>query len=431
MKIKLLILTFAYAIISWSCVEQKTYEIPLTKKVGYGNFNYSFVYAAPYDSDRNMSWRMPYLEPIGIPDDWTDVKVGDIDINIYQTTYQNYHSGLVDENSFEQIKAAWNWQPDSTELSKEELKTKVAFVQGKDASGRFLMKIDANNNLDFSDDESFYPVVMKQGMDMDSVVAENHILFSYEKLLNGKITEISAPIFIVYDNKSQGAIVNFPEVLMAKFKGETISVSTEGFYNLSYENIQLSVVDDSTPKGENIISKNEFIEIKGNFYKNIGVNTNKNCLILEKASAPKNQLYSTQIGFKSFPIDEKDFISGNHISLDSLEGKFVLIEFWAYWCGFCRLEIPYLKELYTQTDRDKFEIIGVAGDSPSEQIRTIVENDSITWPQLLSDNNNRFKEIYGVQGYPTSYLINPDGIVIEKNLRGKEMVDTILDLLKE
>lgn len=431
MKAKLLILTLACAIITSSCIEQKTYEIPLTNKVGYGSFNHSFAFATPYDSDRSVSWRIPYLDPVGIPEDWTDVEVGDIDVNVFQTTYQNYYSGLVDKNSFEEAQKVWNWEPDSMVFSKDELKTKVAFVQGKDVSGKFIMKIDANNNLDFSDDESFYPVVLTEDMDIDSVVAENHILFSYEKLLNGKITEVSAPIFIAYSDRSHSAIVSFPQVLIAEFKGETLSVSTEGFYNLSYENIQISVIDDSIQKDENLILKNEFIEIKDKLYKNLGVNTNKNCLILEKVSASKVQLYSTQIGFKPFPIEEKDFISEKNISLDSLQGKYVLLEFWASWCGFCRFEISNLKELYSKTDREKFEIISIAGDSPYNQIKTIVENDSMSWPQLLSDNNNKLKSIYNIQGYPTSYLINPDGIIEAKNIRGREMVDTILDLLNE
>ena len=162
----------------------------------------------------------------------------------------------------------------------------------------------------------------------------------------------------------------------------------------------------------------------------MGVNTNSNTLTLKKMVLPKSELFSTQIGFKSLAFEGNDFMTGSHISSKDLKGKYVLLDFWAVWCGPCRQEIPNLKELYEKTDKDKFAIIGIVGDSPSDALRKIIENDSITWTQILSTDSNKIKETYGIQGYPTTFLLNPDGIIVAKNLRGKELEEKVLGLIK-
>ena len=96
----------------------------------------------------------------------------------------------------------------------------------------------------------------------------------------------------------------------------------------------------------------------------------------------------------------------------------------------CRMEMPNLKELYRRTDREKFEIIGIVGDSPTDALRELIGNDSITWPQIVSNDSVKIKESFGIHSYPTSLLIDPEGIIIAKDLRGKELEDKVLDLIK-
>jgi thiol-disulfide isomerase/thioredoxin len=177
--------------------------------------------------------------------------------------------------------------------------------------------------------------------------------------------------------------------------------------------------------------KNEFIEIKGEIYKNNGVKLNNNTLVLEKMGSPKSELYSTQTGYKAFSFEGSDFTSGTHVSSGQLKGKYVLLDFWEVWCTPCREEIPNLKNLYEKTDRKKFEIIGIVSESPSETLKKLIGKDSITWPQLLSTDSNKIREAFGVQGYPTSFLINPEGVIIAKNLRVKELEAKFPELLRK
>ena len=86
---------------------------------------------------------------------------------------------------------------------------------------------------------------------------------------------------------------------------------------------------------------------------------------------------------------------------------------------------------YEKTDREKFEIVGVVGDSPLDALMKIIETDSITWSQILSTDSNKIKEEYGIKGYLTTFLIDPEGVIIAKDLRGLELEMKVMKLVKE
>jgi thiol-disulfide isomerase/thioredoxin len=435
---KTLTLIITCIAISFSCSKQKTIEIPLTQKDGYGCFHSYLGGISPYrEYDENDSWKKTYLKVTGVPENWTEIKYGDIETDIYQSVYQNYLLGNISQDTYEELKKSWNWEPDTLILSKEPLKTKVAFAFGKDSTGTVRMIVDANNNLSFSDNESFIPynVPLSGEVNRDSVAQSHAINVSYERFILNKKVITNAPLLIVYMSQMNMFMSNFAQHSVADFDGSQIAVCSDMFINLSYKNPSLALLNDSLKEGDKIgfdklINKNEYVEIKGKLYKNLGVNLNNNTLVLERMNLPKNELNSTQIGFKAFPVAGNEFISASPVSLNQLRGKYVLLDFWAVWCGPCRMEIPNLKELYKKTNREKFEIIGIVGDSPTDALRELIGNDSITWPQIVSNDSVKIKESYGIHGYPTSFLIDPEGIIIAKDLRGKELEDKVLGLIK-
>lgn len=438
MKFKFIALFFICIACLISCSKQKTIELPLTQNDGYGYFHSALGGISPYSDDENNQWRKTYLEVSGAPENWTDVKFGDIETNLYQSVYQNYKIGNITKEWYEELQKSWNWKPDTLELSKEPLKCKIAFAYSKDSTGVVKMIVDTNNNLDLSDDEIFTPFNMTPttSLNNDSLAESNSINVSFERFIDNKKVTTNAQLFITYVSQLNMFMCNFPQYSTTSFKGTKIAICSDGFRNLSYKNPSIVLISDSLKIGDkvpnkNLVSKNEYIEIEDNIYKNLGINQNHNTLILEKVDIPRNQLYSTQLGFKSFPFEGSDFTTESQISFNQLNGKYVLLDFWATWCGPCRIEIPNLKELYKKTDRDKFEIIGIVGDSPSNELKKIIEKDSITWTQILSTSSNKIKEDYGVHGYPTTFLINPEGKIIAKNLRGKELEEKVLDLIKK
>lgn len=117
--------------------------------------------------------------------------------------------------------------------------------------------------------------------------------------------------------------------------------------------------------------------------------------------------------------------------MESLKGKYVLLDFWAVWCGPCIDEIPNLKKLYAAADKSQFEIIGIVGDSPSQSLEELIDKQGINWPQILSDETNEITKKYGINGYPTTFLLDKEGTIIAKNLRGTELEEKILSLIKK
>ena len=429
------LLTFCIGCL-WSCSDEKIIELPLKQSDGYGYFHMGFGGIHPYSGDENNEWKKTYLKVAGFPENWTDVKIGDIDTDMYQSVYQNYHHGNIPKGLYEYWQTTSDWKPDTLELSKEPLKTKIAFAYSKDSTGAVKMIVDTNNNLDLSDEKIFTPYSIRptKGLNMDYLAEKNSVKVTFERFIKNKKVSVNSQLFIAYGDGM--LLYNFPQYSTTNFKGAQIAIRSDRFTSLSYKNPDIVILNDSLKDGDkfsevNLTSKNEYIEIEGDIYMNIGINQNHNTLVLEKINAPKNQLYSTQIGYKSIPFTGNDFTTDSRISLNDLKGKYVFLDFWATSCGPCLQEMPNLKELYKKTDRDKFEIIGIVGDSPSDQIKRIIEKDSINWPQILTTDSNRIKEDYGVKSYPTTMLINPEGVVIAQNLRGKELVEKIITLTKE
>jgi len=313
------------------------------------------------------------------------------------------------------------------------MKCKIAFAYGKDPSGQTRIVVDANNNCDFSDDVILMPVKMDYAMlnNLDSISSKNAIIVQFERLSGNKIIEEKVPLFIIDEDNMYSC--TFPQYATATLDGEQIAICSDDFITPSYGSTKIVLLDNRIRSGkkanyESIISPDEYIKIKGNIYKNKGVNLNKNVLVLEKTTLPQNQLVSTQIGFKTLNFEGQNFKTKSNISLDDYKGKYLLIDFWAVWCGPCIEEMPNLKALYDKRDQSKIEILGIVGGSESDALEKAIAKHSITWPQILSDDKNEITNKYGIKSYPTTLLINPEGIIVAKNLRGKDLENKIKEL---
>ncbi len=142
-------------------------------------------------------------------------------------------------------------------------------------------------------------------------------------------------------------------------------------------------------------------------------------------------LKKTAVGqkFVDFTITQKD---STKVSLSDYagKGKYVLVDFWASWCGPCRAEVPNLKEIYSNHKGDKFEIVGVAVWDELERTEKAIEDDKIPWPQIINAGEIPTK-LYGINGIPHIILIGPDGTILERHLRGEDMKNMIAKLLAE
>lgn len=137
----------------------------------------------------------------------------------------------------------------------------------------------------------------------------------------------------------------------------------------------------------------------------------------------------TRIGTSAIDFVEPD-VDGNMISISSFKGKYLLIDFWASWCGPCRAENPNLLAAYDEYKDKNFTILGVSLDKVRDNWLKAVEEDKLPWTQTsaLEGFQTASALSYGVNAIPQNYLIDPNGIIIAKNLRGKQLEDKLKEI---
>ena len=127
---------------------------------------------------------------------------------------------------------------------------------------------------------------------------------------------------------------------------------------------------------------------------------------------------------------------GKEITLKSVvenpANKYVLLDFWASWCGPCMGEGPHLKQTYDEFHKKGFEIFGYSYDSDRDSWLRAIDNNQMNWIQVSSLNgfDNQSAKDYAIQGIPSNFLIDSEGKIVAKNLRGEDLYNKIAELLK-
>ncbi len=126
-------------------------------------------------------------------------------------------------------------------------------------------------------------------------------------------------------------------------------------------------------------------------------------------------------------------VDGKPLKLSALRGKYVLVDFWASWCGPCRKENPNVVAAYKKYHNKGFEILGVSLDSKKEAWLKAINDDGLTWKHVseLKGWSNTAAALYGVKSVPASFLLDKDGKVLAKDLRGEELNNTLSNLFKD
>ncbi|PVD51407.1 alkyl hydroperoxide reductase [Terrimonas sp.] len=140
----------------------------------------------------------------------------------------------------------------------------------------------------------------------------------------------------------------------------------------------------------------------------------------------------TAIGQIAADFTQNDTL-GNPVKLSSLRGKYLLVDFWASWCGPCRQENPNVVNVYNKFKDKGFTVLGVSLDKQNAKDAWLkaIHDDNLTWTHVsdLQFWNNAAARLYGIESIPQNFLLDPQGKIIGKNLRGAELLETLEEVL--
>ena len=136
------------------------------------------------------------------------------------------------------------------------------------------------------------------------------------------------------------------------------------------------------------------------------------------------------VGTDAIDFTQND-TTGKAVSLNAFRGKYVLVDFWASWCKPCRQENPNVVAAFKKFNKNNFTVLGVSLDRAREPWLQAIYEDQLAWTHVsdLKFWNNEVAQKYKIQSIPQNYLIDPNGKIIAKNLRGEELQSRLCELL--
>ncbi|MCD6069049.1 MAG: hypothetical protein K0S33_3875 [Bacteroidetes bacterium] len=150
-------------------------------------------------------------------------------------------------------------------------------------------------------------------------------------------------------------------------------------------------------------------------------------IVADKIASVKGSM----VGYPIMEFSQSD-ADGKPVSISSFKGKVVLVDFWASWCGPCRAENPNVVKAYNAFKGKGFDILGVSFDSTKDKWLKAIEKDNLTWTQVsdLKGWSNAVGQQFGIRSIPQNFLLDKEGKIIAKNLRGEDLYAKLEEILK-
>jgi peroxiredoxin len=213
------------------------------------------------------------------------------------------------------------------------------------------------------------------------------------------------------------------DALLAKYKGE----KTDDVAQIQLMEAMLYLqVFNNTDKGVEMIK-----QLKTDYPGTKPAQNADRILDSVKQQAAAKKIQSGLAEGTKFPdFNEKDS-TGKPLSIANYKGKVVLLDFWATWCGPCVHELPNVIKSYDTHHKQGFEIIGISLDKDQEKLASFTKEKNMTWVQYFDGLvwQNKLAVKYGVNSIPATYLLDGQGTIIGKDLRGEDLENAVTKAL--
>jgi thiol-disulfide isomerase/thioredoxin len=150
----------------------------------------------------------------------------------------------------------------------------------------------------------------------------------------------------------------------------------------------------------------------------------------EMAKGSLFELRNLQVGMKAPPAESKN-LKGEKVSLADYQGKVVVLDIWATWCGPCKAMIPHEREMVTKLKDKPFALISISVDEDKKELEEFLEKESMPWTHWWDGAEAPLVKQWNVRFFPTIYVIDAKGVIRQKNIRGEELEKAVAKLIAE
>ncbi|MGN8226702.1 TlpA family protein disulfide reductase [Gracilimonas sp. BCB1] len=362
-------------------------------------------------------------EPTEMPEGLQNGEIFHGIIDLYQYVSQGHAAGFIKESIFQRNSALI----DSVTITDEWVDVIFTVAVGEDEQGRAIAFVEGKDG-NFPDDPIYFDSTTVEFQDqvfkvMEAVVPAPFEYYNGEEVVwhEGKASLMylsdstpSESLQLFYHKIRMGTWTVNDQTFDILLSKESAPPYRKELYTYLYIDLDEDGTFDVMPDGMEAYPVTEPFNIAGESWKITDITIDGSSVTIDVSEEKVDPKVALRPGIEA-PNFTATTVAGNQFNLEELQGKYVMLDFWGTWCGPCIDVLPVLKQAYEEYGGADFEIIGIANEVSADGFKNFLKNEGISWPQVLEiyEENNTIQEIYSVNSYPTYYLINPEGEIVE------------------